>query len=62
MATKLAKRLVSTKAADVTALLARIPAGKKPTRARATAVLAALELTRGEKADDALKRRGLKTR
>ncbi len=58
----MAKKLVRTKTADVTKLLARIPSGKRPARARATAVLAALELTKGERGEDALKRRGLKAR
>lgn len=49
-----------TKPGKVDELLAKMPAGpKKPSKARATAVLAALELTR-ERGGEALKRRGLK--
>lgn len=53
-----------TKRPEVDALLARFggPTNKRPTKARCTAVLAALELTKGESPADALKRRGLKNR
>ena len=42
--------------------IAKIPAGKKPTKANATKALDALEVVKGEPADNALKRRGLKLR
>jgi hypothetical protein len=52
----------ASKQPDVDALLARLPAAKRLPRVRAAAVLAALELVKGERPEDALRRRGLKTR
>jgi hypothetical protein len=64
MATKpAAVKPPSTKLKDggVDKLRDKIPADKKPSKARCTAVLAALELVKGEPWERALKRRGLKT-
>jgi len=40
--------------------LSKLPAGKRPSKARVTAVLGNMDLVKGEPADHALKRRGLK--
>jgi hypothetical protein len=54
--------IAQTKKPEVDALLAKFtgPTNKRPSKARATTVLAALELTKGENIAEALKRRGLK--
>jgi hypothetical protein len=48
------------KGGDVDKLRDKIPNAKKLSKARCTAVLAALELVKGEPWERALKRRGLK--